>query len=86
MKLSNNLQVGAVYIWSYVYVIMKISAEKTNRGERTDSHHSVVIIRSCDAASENTEPLLLSKVPLYISLCSILCHALSDESLLVLEK
>ncbi|XP_057530241.1 protein PIN-LIKES 3-like [Amaranthus tricolor] len=59
---SVSMAVGAVYIWSYVYVIMKISAEKTNRGERTDSHHSVVIIRSCDAASENTEPLLLSKV------------------------
>ncbi|KMT09334.1 hypothetical protein BVRB_6g134290 [Beta vulgaris subsp. vulgaris] len=59
---SVSMAVGAVYIWSYVYVIMKISAEKTSPGERLDTHHSVVSIRSSNARSENTEPLLISKV------------------------
>lgn len=55
------LQVAGIYTWSYVYVIMKISAEKSNVGER-EAHHSVVSIRSSSAASEITEPLLISKV------------------------
>ncbi|KNA04200.1 hypothetical protein SOVF_201870, partial [Spinacia oleracea] len=42
---SVSMAVGAIYIWSYVYVIMKISAEKSNRVERLDTHHSVVTIR-----------------------------------------
>ncbi|XP_021863739.1 protein PIN-LIKES 1-like [Spinacia oleracea] len=59
---SVSMAVGAIYIWSYVYVIMKISAEKSNRVERLDTHHSVVTIRSSVATSDSKEPLLLSKV------------------------
>lgn len=62
MKMCMIFQVGAIYIWSYVYVIMKISAEKSNRVERLDTHHSVVTIRSSVATSDSKEPLLLSKV------------------------
>ncbi|XP_074294034.1 protein PIN-LIKES 1-like [Silene latifolia] len=63
---SVSMAVGAIYIWSYVYVIMKISAEKSNRGIQPGgdgSHHSIVSIRSANLPSDgsNTQ-LLLSKV------------------------
>lgn len=59
---SVSMAVGAIYIWSYVYVIMKMSAEKSSRGER-DTHHSVLPIKSSGGASGSTaEPLLISKV------------------------
>uniref|UniRef100_A0A803NDE7 Uncharacterized protein n=2 Tax=Chenopodium quinoa TaxID=63459 RepID=A0A803NDE7_CHEQI len=59
---SVSMAVGAIYIWSYVYVIMKVSAEKSTRGERLDTHHSVVSVRPSVATSDSKEPLLISKV------------------------
>ncbi|KAK9670506.1 hypothetical protein RND81_13G205800 [Saponaria officinalis] len=66
---SVSMAVGAVYIWSYVYVIMKISAEKSNRGVLGDSsHHSVVTIRPTNAPSDGSatviQPLLTKVGPI----------------------
>ncbi|KAJ8427558.1 hypothetical protein Cgig2_006629 [Carnegiea gigantea] len=57
---SVSMAVGAIYIWSYVYVIMKISMDKSNQGER-DGHHSVVAMHSSGGSPE-TQPLLFHKV------------------------
>ncbi|KAL9229701.1 hypothetical protein vseg_005140 [Gypsophila vaccaria] len=64
---SVSMAVGAVYIWSYVYVIMKISAEKSNRGVLGDSnHHTSVSIRPTNGPSEGSasQPLLTKVGPI----------------------
>ncbi|CAO2827863.1 unnamed protein product [Amaranthus hypochondriacus] len=64
---SISMAVAAIYTWSYVYIIMKISAEKNNINAEIDTHHSVVTITSSDPISEITKPLLITKVGGFVS-------------------
>ncbi|XP_074300075.1 protein PIN-LIKES 1-like [Silene latifolia] len=59
---SVSMAVGAVYIWSYVYAIMKTTADESSRGSRSGRHAVVTIDPPNGASDGNSIEPLLSKV------------------------
>ncbi|KAL9241499.1 hypothetical protein vseg_015607 [Gypsophila vaccaria] len=84
---SVSMAVGGIYIWSYVYAIMKTSAENSRRGG--GSHHVVVSISAPNSPSDgsSSQPLIskVESVPLVDKLKRFSTVALSKIGALNLQ-